>query len=51
MDIDTLLNFDEPYLDDNVYDRISDHIIGRTFTHKGPIKREKIRNNIDENSE
>ncbi len=39
-DIDTLLNFDEPYLDDDLYDRICDHIIEWTFTHKGPIKRE-----------
>jgi hypothetical protein len=41
IDIDTLLNFEQPYLDDDLYDRITDHIIEWSFVHKGPVKREK----------
>ncbi|MFT9847797.1 hypothetical protein [Aneurinibacillus sp. REN35] len=40
-DIDTLLTYEEPYLEDDLYDRITDHIIEWTFAHKGPTKREK----------
>jgi hypothetical protein len=40
-DIDTLLNYEEPYLDDDLYDRITDHCIEWSLAHKGPIKREK----------
>ena len=40
-DIDTLLNYEEPYLDDDLYDRITDHCIEWSLAHNGPIKREK----------
>ena len=40
-DIDTLLNYEEPYLDDDLYDRITDHCIKWSLAHNGPIKREK----------
>ncbi len=40
-DITTLLNFEEPYLEDDLYDRITDHIVEWSVFYKGPIKREK----------
>ncbi|PLS19621.1 hypothetical protein CVD28_04170 [Bacillus sp. M6-12] len=40
-DIDTLLNFEEPYLNDDLYDRITDHIVEWSLVNKSPIKREK----------
>lgn len=40
-DIDTLLNYEQPYFDDDLYDRIIDHIIEWSLGRKGPIKREK----------
>ncbi len=40
-DIDTLFNHEKPYFDDDLYDRITDHIIEWSLAHKGPVKREK----------
>ncbi|MFC4323091.1 hypothetical protein [Litchfieldia salsa] len=40
-DIDTLLNYEVPYLADDLYDRITDHVVEWSFVYKGPIKREK----------
>lgn len=40
-DINTLRNDDEPYLEDERYDRIIDHCIEWSLAYKGPIKREK----------
>lgn len=39
-DIDVLLNYEQPYFDDDLYDRITDHIIEWSLAHNGPIKRE-----------
>ncbi|MGG3890703.1 hypothetical protein [Metabacillus fastidiosus] len=41
VDINILLDYDSPYLDDDLYDRITDHIVEWSIAHKGPIKREK----------
>lgn len=40
-DIDTINNSEVPYLEDDLYDRITDHIIEWSIAHKGPIKRTK----------
>jgi len=40
-DIDTLRNDREPYLEDDLYDRLSDHIVEWSLAHNGPVKREK----------
>jgi len=40
-DIKRLLDFDYPYLEDDLYDRIADRIVEWSEFHKGPIKREK----------
>ncbi|MFJ7736468.1 hypothetical protein ACIQ2D_08990 [Lysinibacillus sp. NPDC097287] len=40
-DIDTINNSEVPYFEDDLYDRITDHIIEWSLAHKGPIKREK----------
>jgi len=40
-DIDTLLNHREPYLEDDLYDRVTDHIIEWSIAHNGPVKRKK----------
>ena len=40
-DIDTLLNHREPYLEDDLYDRVTDHIVEWSFAYNGPVKRDK----------
>ncbi|MGF9890986.1 hypothetical protein ABEX78_20230 [Priestia megaterium] len=40
-DITRLLNYDYPYLEDDLYDRIADRIVEWSKFHKGPIRREK----------
>ncbi|MFB8424716.1 hypothetical protein ACFC4S_22140 [Priestia megaterium] len=40
-DIKRLLDFDYPYLEDDLYDRIADRIVEWSKFHKGPIRREK----------
>lgn len=40
-DIDTINNSEVPYLEDDLYDRITDHIIEWSIAHNGPIKRTK----------
>lgn len=40
-DIDTINNSDVPYFEDDLYDRITDHVIEWSIAHKGPIKRTK----------
>ncbi|NGY88870.1 hypothetical protein F6Y05_38470 [Bacillus megaterium] len=40
-DINKLLDYDQPYLEDDLYDRIADLIVEWSKFHKGPIKREK----------
>ncbi|MGX4608020.1 hypothetical protein [Priestia sp. JNUCC 25] len=39
-DVNTLLTSEyEPYLEDDLYDRLADHVIEWHFAKKGPIKR------------
>jgi len=40
-DIDTINNSNVPYFEDDLYDRITDHVIEWSIAHKGPIKRTK----------
>lgn len=40
-DIKTLLDYENPYLEDDLYDRITDRVIEWSIAHNGPIRREK----------
>jgi len=40
-DIKRLSDYNHPYLEDDLYDRITDHIVEWSKYHKGPVKREK----------
>lgn len=40
-DIKTLLDYENPYLEDDLYDRITDRVVEWSITHNGPIRREK----------
>lgn len=40
-DIKRLLDYDHPYLEDDLYDRITDRIVEWSKYHKGPVKRQK----------
>jgi hypothetical protein len=40
-DIKTLLNSEEPYLEDDLYDRITDRCVEWSIAHNGPVKRGK----------
>ncbi|MBG0964320.1 hypothetical protein [Bacillus sp. SRB1LM] len=40
-DIKTLLDYENPYLEDDLYDRITDRVVEWSIAHKGPIRREK----------
>ncbi|WLD92874.1 hypothetical protein [Alkalihalobacillus sp. AL-G] len=40
-DIDILYNYQQPYLEDDLYDRITDRVIEWSLSHNGPIVREK----------
>ncbi|WP_456363727.1 hypothetical protein [Priestia aryabhattai] len=39
--INRLLNYDHPYLEDDLYDRIADRIVEWSIYYKGPVKRVK----------
>lgn len=43
-DLNRILDYEKPYLKDDLYDRISDHIIEWYLQNKEPIKREKDSN-------
>jgi len=36
-----LRNDRAPYLEDDLYDRLTDHIVEWSLAHNGPVKREK----------
>ncbi|MCU5690807.1 hypothetical protein OCB18_24440 [Bacillus cereus] len=40
-DIKTLLDYENPYLEDDLYDRITDRVVEWSIAHNGPIGREK----------
>ncbi|AJH17093.1 hypothetical protein ACFVV6_26855 [Bacillus mycoides] len=40
-DIKTLLDYENPYLEDDLYDRITDRVVEWSIAHNGPISREK----------
>lgn len=40
-DIKTLLDFENPYLEDDLYDRITDRVVEWSIAHNSPIRREK----------
>lgn len=39
-DIKTLLDYENPYLEDDLYDRITDRVVEWSIAHNGPIRRE-----------
>lgn len=39
-DLDRILEYKEPYLEDDLYDRIADYVIVWSKVHNGPIPRE-----------
>ncbi len=39
-DIKTLLDYKNPYLEDDLYDRVTDRVVEWSIAHNGPIRRE-----------
>jgi hypothetical protein len=40
-DITILLNYEQPYLEDDLYDRLTDRVVEWSIANNGPIRREK----------
>jgi len=40
-DIKILLDYENPYLEDDLYDRITDRVVEWSIAQNGPIRREK----------